>query len=71
MLKLAAEEKRIIMKKINRKPSILLTIGAFIIASAQIATRYTSLTDTYLGLMVGFGIGLMLIAVAFSKVKRT
>ena len=71
MLKLAAEEKRIIMKKINRKSSILLTIGAFIIASAQIATRYTSLTDTYLGLMVGFGIGLMLIAVAFGKVKRT
>lgn len=70
MLKLAAEEKRIIMKKINRKSSILLTIGAFIIAAAQIATRYTSLTDTYLGLMVGFGIGLMLIAVAFGKVKR-
>jgi hypothetical protein len=59
------------MKKLTRKKSlILLSIGFFIIASSQILTRYTEISDMMQGLGIGLGIGLLVTSIIGRKLKH-
>ena len=59
------------MKKLTHKKSlILLSIGFFIIASLQILTRYTEISDMMQGLGIGLGIGLLVTSIIGRKLKH-
>ncbi|WP_428742653.1 hypothetical protein [Tenacibaculum sp.] len=60
------------MKKvINKKSSILLFVGALTIATSQILTHYTEMSDTMQGLGIGIGIGLLIIAITTRAPKTS
>ena len=49
-------------KTINKKATMLLTIGLFVIALTPIASRYLKTSDITNGIGYGAGIGLILLA---------
>ncbi len=62
------------MNKINKKTAVLLAIGMFIISAAQIIShKYKTLPDLYSGILAGFGLGLMIVALTLGnkKIKHT
>ncbi|REH50408.1 hypothetical protein C7448_10419 [Tenacibaculum gallaicum] len=59
------------MKNLTHKKSlILLSVGIFIIASLQILTRYTEISDMMQGLGIGLGIGLLVTSIIGRKLKH-
>ncbi|MEO8795055.1 MAG: hypothetical protein ABI390_06275 [Daejeonella sp.] len=59
------------MKKLNnRGPLILLVVGAVIMNFTFILERYFTLTDTENGLIKGIGLGLMILSLISSSIKR-
>jgi hypothetical protein len=58
------------MKKITkRKALFLLSIGMFVIATAQIFSHYFELPDFAKGSFIGIGIGLLLTSLIFGNFK--
>ncbi|MBJ2175867.1 hypothetical protein JBL43_16555 [Aureibaculum sp. A20] len=56
-------------KTTKRKSLILLSVGLLVIATAQIAAQYVTLSDLAKGSFIGIGIGLLLTALLFGNFK--
>jgi hypothetical protein len=57
------------MKQKMGKRFILIPIGLTIISGALIIAHYTHLPDALRGIIMGFGIGLMILPLAFKNNK--
>lgn len=56
-------------KNSKRKTLILFSIGLFVIASSQLLSQFTEITDMTRGSLMGFGIGLLLTSLMFGNFK--
>ncbi|GGG97623.1 hypothetical protein GCM10011416_14580 [Polaribacter pacificus] len=53
----------------KRKTLILFSIGLFVIASSQLLSQFTEITDMMKGSLMGFAIGLLLTSLMFGNFK--
>ena len=56
--------------ELQKKPLYLLALGAVVMASAFIIRQFMPISDRTDGIIRGFGIGLMLVALLFSAKQR-
>ena len=56
-------------RTMKNKALVLLSIGIFIISVTQLISQFIGLNDIVKGISIGFGIGLLLIAIIFGNLK--